>query len=170
MSEKQSFKQRIIAAAAGIDNGDPLKDFLTDDEIEYAVKLLSAIYLMADEDRVATEKRTVWVAYTNTDCNEGRGRDVAIATCETEETAIRLARKRYVQGSDGPVRPMSLVKLDGKWYVPSDAIHIVPATREDVANQAIREARLAAVEKAKAAGLTEEDLVVLMSDGRKTSR
>jgi len=49
MSEKQSFKQRIIAAAAGIDNGDPLKDFLDDDEIERAIRLLSEIYLISGE-------------------------------------------------------------------------------------------------------------------------
>ena len=49
MSEKQSFKQRILAAADGIDNGDPLKDFLDNDEIEEAIKLLSAIYLMSGD-------------------------------------------------------------------------------------------------------------------------
>jgi hypothetical protein len=48
-----------------------------------------------------TEKRTVWVAYTNTDCTEGRGYDVPIAVCAAEATAVRLARKQYVQGSDG---------------------------------------------------------------------
>jgi hypothetical protein len=53
-----------------------------------------------------TEKRTIWVAYTNTDCTEGRGRDVPIAFCAAEATAIRLARKKYVQGSDGPVRTL----------------------------------------------------------------
>ena len=65
-----------------------------------------------------TEKRTIWVAYTNTDCNEGRGHDVPIAVCAAEATARRLARNRYVQGSNGPVRAMEMVKLDGKWYAP----------------------------------------------------
>jgi hypothetical protein len=56
MSEKQSFKQRIIAAAAGIDNGDPLKDFLDDNEIERAIRLLSEIYLISGEQPPETSR------------------------------------------------------------------------------------------------------------------
>ncbi len=107
------------------------------------------------------EKRTVWVAYTNTDCTEGRGYDVPIAVCATEATAIRLARKQYVQGSDGPVRPMELVQIDGKWYAPSAAITVVEPTREDAAMQAALDAKRAAVEKARAAGLTDADLAAI---------
>jgi len=112
-----------------------------------------------------TEKRTVFVAYTNTDCNEGRGQDIPIAVCAAEATAVRLASRRYVQGSDGPVRKMDLVKIDGKWYVPVEAVHIVEPTREDIANQAARDARRAAIEKAKAAGLTDEDLLAMRFEG-----
>jgi hypothetical protein len=108
-----------------------------------------------------TETRTVWVAYTNTDCNEGRGHDVPIAVCAAEVTALRLARKQYVQGSDGPVRTMELVKIDGKWYAPSAAIEVVEPTREDIAAQVAIEARRDAVAKAKAAGLTDADLLAL---------
>lgn len=108
-----------------------------------------------------TEKRTVYVAYTNTDCTEGRGRDVPIAVCAAEATAIRLARKQYVQGTDGPVRTMELVKIDGKWYAPSAAINVEEPTREDVATQAAIDAKRVAVEKAKAAGLTDADLLAL---------
>lgn len=108
-----------------------------------------------------TEKRTVWIAYTNTDCTEGRGRDVPIAVCATEATAIRLARKKYVQGSNGPVRTMELVKIDGKWYAPSAVIDVVEPTREDVAAQAAIDAKRVALEKAKAAGLTDDDLRAL---------
>jgi len=108
-----------------------------------------------------TEKRTVWVAYTNTDCTEGRGHDVPIAVCAAEATAIRLARKRYVQGCDGPVRKMDLVKIDGKWYAPSAALTVVEPTREDIAAQAAIDAKREAVAKAKAAGLTDADLLAL---------
>lgn len=107
------------------------------------------------------DKKTVWVAYTNTDCTEGRGLDVPIAVCATEATALRLARKRYVQGSDGPVKTMELVKIDGKWYAPSDAIAVVYPTSEDRAAQAAIDAMRAAVGKAKAAGLTDDDLLAL---------
>ncbi len=108
-----------------------------------------------------TEKRTVWVAYTNTDCTEGRGRDVPIAVCAAEATALRLARKQYVQGSDGPVRTMEMLKIGGKWYAPSEAITVVEPTREDIAAQVAIDARREAVAKAKAAGLTDADLLAL---------
>lgn len=49
MSKQITFKQRILAAVEGVDNGGPLKDFLNDDEIEKAIRLLSEIYLMAEE-------------------------------------------------------------------------------------------------------------------------
>ena len=39
-----SFEQRVIAAVRGIDNGEPLKDLLTDDEIEKAISVLADIY------------------------------------------------------------------------------------------------------------------------------
>jgi hypothetical protein len=110
---------------------------------------------------MTTETKTIWVAYTNTDCTEGRGQDVPIAMCETEATALRVARKRYVQGSDGPVRTMEIVKIDGKWYVPSAAITIVGPTREDIAAQEVIDAKRQAVAKAKAAGMTDADLLAL---------
>ena len=116
---------------------------------------------MTNKGNHMTEKRTVWVAYTNTDCTEGRGHDVPIAVCATEATALRLARGRYVQGSNGPVRTMELVKIDGKWYAPSSAIAVVEPTREDIAAQVTIDARREAVAKAKAAGLTDADLAAL---------
>jgi hypothetical protein len=101
-----------------------------------------------------TEKRTVWVAYTNTDCTEGRGHDVPIAVCAAEATARRLAHKQYVQGSDGPVRTMELLKIEGKWYAPSAAINVVDPTREDIAVQAAIDSTVAAErERIKAAVL-----------------
>jgi hypothetical protein len=108
-----------------------------------------------------TEKRIVWVAYTNTDCTEGRGQDVPIAVCAAQTTAIRMARKRYVQGSDGPVRPMELVNIEGKWYAPSAAINVIEATLEDLAEQDAMDAKRAAFEKARAAGLTDSDLLAM---------
>ena len=108
-----------------------------------------------------SETRTVYVAYTNTDCTEGRGYDVPIAVCALEITAMRLARKQYVQGSDGPVRKMELVKIDGKWYATSSAINVVEPTREDEAAQKQLDAKRAIVEKAKAAGLTDDEIKAL---------
>lgn len=108
-----------------------------------------------------TERRTVYVAYTNTDCNEGRGHDVPIAVCAMEATATRLAKNKYVQGSDGPVRTMELVNIDGKWFAPSAAFNIIGPTKEDISAQAVIDAKRAALAKAKAAGLTDDDLRAL---------
>lgn len=109
----------------------------------------------------ASEKKAVWVAYTNTDCTEGRGQDVPIAVCALEATAMRLARGRYVQGTDGPVRPLELVSVDGKWYAPTATIDVIEPTPADMASQAVLDTKRQAVAKAKAAGLTDEDLRAL---------
>ena len=108
-----------------------------------------------------SNKKTVWVAYTNTDCTEGRGYDIPIAVCELEVTARRLARGRYVQGSDGPVRPVDLLEINGEWYAPSNAFYVKEPTREDEKEQARLDAKREALEKARAAGLTEGDLSAL---------
>lgn len=108
-----------------------------------------------------TEKRAVWVAYTNTDCTEGRGHDVPIATCAIEATALRLAREKYIQGTDGPVRELELVKVDGKWCAPTVAINVIEPTPGDLAAQAALDMKRQAVAKAKAAGLTDAELRAL---------
>lgn len=112
--------------------------------------------------------RTVYVAYTNTDRTEGRGANIPYAICEAEVTARRLAKGCYVQGSDGPVKPVDLIMVDGKWYVPADLIQIRGPSREDREEQKRIEAeRFAkeraeqAIQKARAAGLTDEDINAL---------
>ena len=113
------------------------------------------------EKIVITNRKTVWVAYTNTDCTEGRGYDFPIAACELEVTARRLARGRYVQGSDGPIRPVDLLEINGEWYAPSNAFYVKKPTREDEKEQAKLDAKREALEKARAAGLTDADLAAL---------
>ena len=109
------------------------------------------------------EKKTVWVAYTNTDCTEGRGRDVPIAVCEKEATAKRLAKGKYVQGSDGPVRPIDVAQIEGRWYFPSAAVNVILATKEDDQAQAKIDATKVAIDRAKAAGLTDDEIAALRS-------
>jgi hypothetical protein len=110
-----------------------------------------------------SETRTVWVAYTNSDCTEGRGYEIPIAVCEMECTAIRLGKGRHVQGSDGPVKPIGLINVGGQWYAPLDALHIVKPSREDLNAQKQLNARREALEKAKAAGLSCDDIAALRS-------
>lgn len=106
----------------------------------------------------------VWVAYSNTDCTEGRGMDVPIAVCKMEVTAKRLARGRYVQGSDGPVRPMNLIQVDGNWYAPTALVNVIEPTKEDLAVHEAAERRRVVLEKAKSLGLTDEDIATLKGE------
>lgn len=39
-----SFEQRIIAAVRALDNGDPIKDWLSSEDIEQAIKVLGDVY------------------------------------------------------------------------------------------------------------------------------
>ena len=102
-----------------------------------------------------------FVAYTNTDCTEGRGYDIPIAVCESETTAIRLAKGRYVQGANGPVRKVEVIEVDGKFFYPASVVKLTPPTKEDLAQDVQMEAKRVAIEKARAAGLTEEDILLL---------
>lgn len=49
------------------------------------------------------DQKTVYVVYTNTDLLNGEGQEVAIAVCDTKETAERLASGRGVRGNHGKV-------------------------------------------------------------------
>ncbi|MES9841194.1 MAG: hypothetical protein ABW134_11630 [Candidatus Thiodiazotropha endolucinida] len=106
------------------------------------------------------ESKEVWVAWTNTDCTEGRGNQIPKVVCETEATALRLGKKGYVQGSDCPVSKAMAVKINNQWLVPG---RVEMESREDRAIQERIDKKRAAIEKAKAAGLSEDDLKLLGS-------
>lgn len=91
--------------------------------------------------------RTVWVAYTNTDLSEGRGVDVPIAYCAIEATAKRLALRQYVQGHDGPVRAMEVVRINGEWRSLGGAIDVVDPIDEDIAARGNEPAQVADTEE-----------------------
>lgn len=112
--------------------------------------------------------KTVYAAYTNSDCTEGRGHDVVIAVCELRETAVRLAARQYVQGSDGPVHAIQLIEVDGKWYSPLAVVNVIKPTNADIkahnlyeAEQQLVAAKEAALGRAKAAGMSEDDISTL---------
>jgi hypothetical protein len=104
--------------------------------------------------------KTVWVAWTNTDCTEGRGQQIPKAVCESEAAAIRIGKKGYVQGSDCPVEKGIAVKIQNQWLA---AVRIYAATKEDVANQNSIDKKNALLEKAKKAGFTEEEIKLMGS-------
>ena len=104
------------------------------------------------------ERRDIWVAWTNTDCTEGRGRQIPKAVCESKATAIRLGAKGYVQGGNCPITQEVAVKVNGGWLVPGT---IIISTDNDKEAQKRIDEKLVAIEKAKAAGLTDADLKLL---------
>jgi len=104
------------------------------------------------------ESKKVWVAWTNTDCNEGRGIEVPYAVCAIKETALRRGKKGSVQGSNCRVSEETVVRVNNLWLVPG---RIIMATKEDEAAQKKMDARNEALNRAKKAGLADEDLLLL---------
>lgn len=103
--------------------------------------------------------RDAWVVSTNTDLTEGRGHEYPAHICEKESTARRLARKAYVMGSDAPYSPTTLYKIGAQWYGP---VRVITPTAEDDKNEVAAAAKRAALQKARAAGLTDDDLKDLL--------
>lgn len=106
---------------------------------------------------------TLWAVYTNSDLTEGRGREYVKHFCKTKATAMRLAQRGYVQGTDCPVKPVLVLELDGKHVLPTSLINIVYPTAEDEATDARMVAAQKVLERARAAGLTDEDIKLLGS-------
>lgn len=105
------------------------------------------------------EVSEVYIVWTNDDLTEGRGRELVKAICETLATAQRVGRKGYVQGSDCPISKGFGLKINSSWYYQG---HVAKATKEDISKQAIIDAREAALQKAKDAGLTDADLAAII--------
>lgn len=108
-----------------------------------------------------TETQTLWAVKTNTDLTEGRGRQHVKHFCRTRATALRLARNGYVQGTDCPVDQVEVICLDGKYVLPLSLIQVVEPTKEDEATEALLIERQRALEKARAAGLTDAEIKLL---------
>ena len=66
---------------------------------------------MENEMKIEDSKK-VWVAWSNTDLTEGRGKPIPKAVCEEESTAVRLGKKGDVQGSDCYISESIAVKLN----------------------------------------------------------
>lgn len=116
-----------------------------------------------------TESRTVYATMTNSDRTEGRGYEYPIAICESLITAKRLGKGKCVQGCDCRVIEVEIIKIDGKPYIEISAIDLIKPSKEDIAEQeeidrkeAMKAARNAAIEKARAAGLSDSDIEALI--------
>ena len=107
------------------------------------------------------KSKNVWVAWTNTDLTEGRGNSIPKAVCEMEATARRLGKKGSVQGSDCYITESIAVLINNEWLVPGV---IKKPTSEDEKNQIRIDEEKKVIEKAMAAGLTDEDLKIIRTN------
>lgn len=104
------------------------------------------------------ETKEAFAVVVNTDLTEGRGSNYVKNICELEATAVRLARKADVQGTDGTVMRVTLIKRNATWFGP---IQLVYSSEDDRRMQTVMNANRAAEEKARNLGLTDEDLAAL---------
>lgn len=89
----------------------------------------------------ATQEKTLFAVYTNTDLTEGRGNEYIYALTEKEITAKRLAKGRYVQGTDAEVKEVKAFFIPkaegytniGEWFAPIGLVH--KPTEEDQRNE-----------------------------------
>ncbi|WP_413730841.1 hypothetical protein [Sodalis sp. RH22] len=104
------------------------------------------------------EEKTVWLTIGNTDNTEGRGYSVVLYVSESRETATRLGKKKYVQGSDCPVEQAIAVKVGSRWLVPGEI------KKESEADKALRlqnESRNAVIKKMRESGFSEQEISIL---------
>lgn len=117
------------------------------------------------------QEKDIWGVQTNTDLTEGRGRQYFSHLCEKESTALRLAKKNFVQGSDSPIRKLTAYKIGGIWLY--QGANIEQPTEADnhmernlIEERIRKDAKKKVLAKAKELGLSDED-IKLLSDGVK---
>jgi hypothetical protein len=112
-----------------------------------------------------TNLRTAYVAWTNSDRTEGRGRRFPLVVCECRPTADRLSKGKYVQGTDCDVTEEDIFIHNGKTYGPIDLIspseEDIMAQREIDARKRLKEKQEKILAKALALGLSKEDIEIL---------
>jgi hypothetical protein len=84
------------------------------------------------------KEEPIYAVFTNTDLTEGRGTEYCFALATNEITALRLAKGKYVQGTDARVKECKrlFLKVDdgyGEWYAPSLFVH--KPSDEDIQNE-----------------------------------
>lgn len=105
------------------------------------------------------ESKDIWLTIRCRDNNEGRGPSYVMHVCESKETAIRLGKKKYVQGSDCPVEKGVAIRISrSRWLVPGQ---IEMETKDDTRLREERERRELLMEKMKKQGFSEEEIAIL---------
>lgn len=106
------------------------------------------------------EKRKIYDVSTNTDLTEGRGSEYVKHTCVLLSTAIRLAHRGYVQGSDCPIttREVDYDPETGMYY---GKIEVNRGTPADEKQEEKRRRLQSVLERAKQLGLSDEDIKII---------
>lgn len=112
---------------------------------------------------MSEQKQHGWAVLVNSDLTEGRGVERIKCICELEATARRLSRQASTQGTDGTVWPVELLHHNGRTYGPID---LTLATEQDVKAQQALDRRYALVEKAKALGMSDDEIAELWGHER----
>lgn len=100
--------------------------------------------------------KKVWVAWTNSDLTEGKGKSFPLVVCDKKSTAIRLGSRGGVMESDCVVTEESAVEFpNGRWLIPG---RIISASIEDDKQEAISDKREAAIIKCRDAGISEDEI------------
>lgn len=114
------------------------------------------------------DTKEVFAVWTNTDLTEGRGDEFVFAFCEVEATANRLAKGRYVMGTDSRITKAKMLLIDNTWYAPYGNGFITHPTNADIEEEKKlnkeREAKMLRekiLDKARALGLTNEEIAAL---------
>ena len=105
-----------------------------------------------------SKEKVVYVAWTNSDLTEGRGRQKPLFVCESPTTAARLGKGKSVQGCDCEVTKESAIERKCIWHAP---VEIIPPTDEDRKIDERNAKKEAVLRRAKAAGLSDEELDLL---------
>jgi hypothetical protein len=110
-----------------------------------------------------TSRGKAWAVLVNSDLTEGRGNNILKHLCEKRSTAIRLAKGADVQGSDGEIEEVPIYlfqtrRTQLRLYGP---VNLVPPTTVDLQNQKFLDAKEAAIERARKAGLSDEDIAAI---------
>ena len=107
---------------------------------------------------VIQKQKPVWVTETNSDMTEGRGHTIIVGVSETPETAHRIGFKKYVMGTNCPVRQGMAYFIDNQWYIPGE---VIQESKEDTQQRLLREEREAIEAKAKMLGLTDDEIKIM---------
>lgn len=98
----------------------------------------------------------LYIVFTNSDLTEGRGFLVPFAWSYNKYTALRLAKRRGVQGSDADVQSIETIEHLGMEYIPIACVPVEYPTKQDEDLQKQEEERNNAIAKMRELGVTDD--------------